>query len=55
MSVVLYFYDVVWCEYCVARGNVGVPGVCGPSFLGHSSVHADVGGDGFVCCLFAER
>ena len=49
VSVVLYFYDVVWCEYCVARGHVGVPGVCGPSFPGRSSVHADVGGYGFVC------
>ena len=47
--VVLYFYDVVWCDYFVARGHVDVPSVCGPSFHGRSSVHADVGGDGFVC------
>jgi hypothetical protein len=37
VSVVLYFYDVVWGEYCFTRGNVCVPGVWGPLFLGFSS------------------
>ena len=40
--VVLYFYDVMWGEYCVARGHVGGPCVCGPLFPGRSFFQANV-------------
>ena len=49
VSVVLYFYGVVWCEYCVNRGRVGVPYVCGSSFPDRTSFLADMRGDGLIC------
>ncbi len=55
LSLVLYFYNVIWDVYCVARGHVCVPCVCSPLFLGRSSFHVNMRGDGFVCCVVVER
>ena len=54
MYVVLYFYNVVWGVYCVARGRIGVLCVCSSLFLGRSSFQANVCGDSLVGCVFAE-
>ena len=55
MSVVLYFYNVIWGVDWVARGHVCVPCVCSPLFLGRFSIRDNVSCDGLVCCVFAER
>jgi len=55
VSVVLYFYNVVWGVYCVARGYVGVLCVRGSMFLGRSSFQTNVRGDRLLGCVFSER